>query len=113
MVNYANLFVLAAKTAVSSADNPTCDQAMKGPFAEECWRVAEVEVGTLEKIRAQDIIEPIEGMNVLPEIWVFKCKQYPDGKVKSSRQDFVQEVTNKRKELISPRRMHQLHNGQL
>ena len=57
MVDYVNPFVLAAKTAASSADNPTWDQAMKGPFAEEYWRAAEVEVETLEKIRAWNVIK--------------------------------------------------------
>jgi hypothetical protein len=51
-VNYADPFVLAAKTAASSADNPTWDQAMKGLFAEEYWRAAELEVEILERIRA-------------------------------------------------------------
>ena len=88
MVNYANPFVLAAKTAASSADNPTWDQAMKGPFAEEYWRAAEVEVETLEKIRAWNVIERTAEMNVLPGTWAFKCKRYPDGKVKKFKARF-------------------------
>ena len=82
MVTYVNPLVLAAKTTASSADNPTWDQAMKGPFAEEYWRAAEVEVETLEKIKAWTVVEREDGMNVLPGTWAFKLKRYPDGKVK-------------------------------
>ena len=82
MVNYANPLVLAAKTTASSADNPTWDQAMKGPFAEEYWRAGEVEVETLERIKAWTVVEREAGMNVLPGTWAFKLKRYPDGKGK-------------------------------
>ena len=34
LVDSINPFVLLAKTSASSADNPTWEQAMKGPFAE-------------------------------------------------------------------------------
>ena len=87
-VNYADPFVLAAKTAASSADNPTWDQAMKGPFAEEYWRAAELEVETLERIRAWIVVERTADMNVLPGTWAFKCKRYPDGKVKKFKARF-------------------------
>ena len=88
MVNYANPLVLAAKTTASSADNPTWDQAMKGPFAEEYWRAAEVEVETLERIKAWTVVEREAGMNVLPGTWAFKLKRYPDGKVKKFKARF-------------------------
>ena len=35
LVEDADPFLLAEKTAVSDADNPTWNQAMNGPFAEE------------------------------------------------------------------------------
>ena len=61
---------------------------MKGPFAEEYWRATEVEVETLEKIRAWNVIERTAEMNVLPGTWAFKCKRYPDGKVKKFKARF-------------------------
>ena len=66
LINYVNPFVLAAKTAASSADNPTWDQAMKGPFAEEYWKAAEIEVETLKKMKAWDVVERDGSMNILP-----------------------------------------------
>jgi hypothetical protein len=88
MVTYVNPLVLAAKTTASSEDNPTWDQAMKGPFAEEYWRAAEVEVETLERIKAWTVVEREDGMNVLPGTWAFKLKRYPDGKVKKFKARF-------------------------
>ena len=88
LINYVNPFVLAAKTAASSADNPTWDQAMKGPFAEEYWKPAEIEVETLEKMRAWDVVERDGSMNILPGTWAFKCKRFPDGSVKKFKARF-------------------------
>ena len=70
IITFTNPFVLAAKIAASSADNPTWDQAMKGPFAEEYWRGTDLEVETHEKIRAWSVIERTEGMDILPAtVW--------------------------------------------
>jgi hypothetical protein len=44
--------ILAAKTAVSKEDNPTWWQAMNGPYAGEYWKAAQIEIETLEKIKA-------------------------------------------------------------
>ena len=87
-VNYADPFVLAAKTTASSADNPTWNQAMNGPFAEEYWKAAELEVDTLEGIEAWSVVERDEAENILPGTWAFKCKRYPDGSVKKFKARF-------------------------
>lgn len=87
-VNYADPFVLAAKTTASSADNPTWNEAMNGPFAEEYWKAAEVEIRTLEDIEAWTVVERDEAENILPGTWAFKCKRYPDGSVKKFKARF-------------------------
>ncbi|KAL7457958.1 hypothetical protein ACHAWC_009470 [Mediolabrus comicus] len=48
---------LSAKTGISKADNPSWDEAMKGPEAAEYWKAAELEVATLEKMRSWDVVE--------------------------------------------------------
>ena len=48
LVEDADPFLLAAKTAASYADNPTWNQAMNGPFAEEYWEATETEIKTLD-----------------------------------------------------------------
>ena len=44
--------MLQAKTAANKEDNPNLWQAMNGPFAEEYWKAACVEVNTLKDMEA-------------------------------------------------------------
>ena len=88
LVDSIDPFILLAKTSASSADNPTWEQAMKRPFAEDYWKAAEAEVKILEKIRAWTVVEQDEAQNILPGTWAFKCKQYPDGSIKKFKARF-------------------------
>ena len=74
LVEDADPFLLAAKTAASDANNPTWNQAMNGPFAEEYWQAAEEEIKTLEGINAWEVVDPDQAENILPSTWAFKCK---------------------------------------
>ena len=74
LVEDADLFLLAAKSAASDADNPTWNQAMNGPFAEEYWQAAEEEIKTLEGIKAWEVVDRDQAENILPSTWAFKCK---------------------------------------
>ena len=80
-VTAASPFLLAAKSAASKDNNPKW-QAMKGPFADEYWKAAQVEVATLEAMDAWTVVDKEDGMNVLPSTWDFKCKRFPEGSVK-------------------------------
>ncbi len=40
--------ILATKTMSTKEDNPTWWQAMNGPYAEEFWKAAQIEIETLE-----------------------------------------------------------------
>jgi hypothetical protein len=81
--------ILAAKTAASKEDNPTWWQAMNGPYAEEYWKAAQLEIETLEKIKAWTIVPRTDDItNVLPSTWAFKVKRYPDGTVKKFKGRF-------------------------
>ena len=106
-------FFLKAKSEASKEDNPNWHQAMNGPFADEYWKAAEKEIITLEGISAWDVIERKDDMNVINGTWAFKCKQFPNGTVKSSKPAFVLVEISSWKELISLRLMPLLCNGLL
>lgn len=61
---------------------------MKGPFADEYWKAAQVEVATLEAMDAWTVVDKEDGMNVLPSTWDFKCKRFPEGSVKKFKGRF-------------------------
>ena len=56
-VKWLHPLMLAAKSLGTQADNPNWMQAMNGPFAEEYWEAACIEVETLEKMEAWDVVE--------------------------------------------------------
>ncbi len=82
-------FFLKAKSEASKEDNPNWHQAMNGPFADEYWKAAEKEIITLEGMGAWDVVKRVDNMNVINGTWAFKCKQFPNGTVKSSKPAFV------------------------
>ncbi|KAL7532071.1 hypothetical protein ACHAXR_006179 [Thalassiosira sp. AJA248-18] len=88
VVNWLHPLMLAAKSKGNDADNPTWIQAMNGPFSEEYWEAACIEVATLEKMDAWSVKERTPEMNVLPSTWAFKCKRYPDGLIKKFKARF-------------------------
>jgi hypothetical protein len=74
--------ILAAKTAATKEDNPTWWQAMNGPYAEEYWKAAQIEVVTLEQIQAWTVVPRTDDITeILPSTWAFKVKCYPDGSI--------------------------------
>ena len=61
---------------------------MDGIFVDEYWDTAYVEVETLEKMKAWEVIECEVNMNVLLSTWAFKYKHYPGGLIKKSKARF-------------------------
>jgi hypothetical protein len=103
--------ILAAKTATSKEDNPTWWQDMNGPYAEEYWIAAQLEIETLEKIKAWTIVPRTDDItNFLPSTWAFKVKRYPDGTVMKFKGRFCARGDNKSKVLNSSRPTAQLCN---
>ena len=109
---WVHLFFLKAKSAASKEDNPNWWQAMSGPFADDYWRAAVTEIGTLESMRAWDIVDRKDDMNIIDSTWAFKLKRYPDGLIKKLRPAFVHEETSKSKEWISLKHTHLSCSGQ-
>ena len=80
---------LNAKLGISRADNPGWDEAMNGPEAAEFWKAAEVEIATLEKMKAWDVVDRPTDKPILPSLWAFKKKRLPSGEVRKYKARFT------------------------
>ena len=78
--------ILAAKA--NSEDNPNWEAAMNGPLADGYMEAASKEIETLKKMEVWEVVPRLKSMNVLPSTWAFKCKRYPDGKVRKLKGRF-------------------------
>ena len=72
----------------NALDNPNGFQAMNGPESEGYWAAIEAEMETLLGKNAWVILDREERMNVLPSVWAFKCKRFPDGLVRKLKARF-------------------------
>ncbi len=52
------------------------------------WKAAEKKIITLEGMGAWDVVEREDDMNVINRTWAFKCKQFPNGTVKTFKARF-------------------------
>ena len=87
-MNQVHPMILAAKSAASKDDNPTWWQAMNGPYSDQYFEAAKVEVMTLESKDSWIVVDRTDDMNVLPSTWAFKLKRFPDGSVKKFKGRF-------------------------
>ena len=55
---------------------------MNGPYAEEYWKAAEVEISALESKQFWAVIKQADKMSDLPSALEFKLKQFSNGAVK-------------------------------
>ncbi len=62
--------------------NPTYEQAMNGPLADGYWEAAKKEIATLVAMDVWEVVDRQPWMNVLPAVWAFKKKVYPNGLVR-------------------------------
>ena len=80
---------LSAKARGNSEDNPTWSEAMSGENAADYYNAAIEELITLqEKLHCWKLVRYESTMNVLPSTWAFKCKRYPDGRIKKFKARF-------------------------
>jgi hypothetical protein len=80
---------LSAKTRSNAEDNPTWTEAMSGDNAADYYNAAIEELITLqEKLHCWELVRYEKTMNVLPSTWAFKCKRYPDGRIKKFKARF-------------------------
>jgi hypothetical protein len=73
----------------NSEDNPTWEEAMSGPDHEGYWEACKKEISTLtdDKDAWEEVVRE-HWMNVLPSTWAFKCKRFPDGRVRKLKARF-------------------------
>ncbi|KAG7374494.1 reverse transcriptase RNA-dependent DNA polymerase [Nitzschia inconspicua] len=72
----------------SQADNPTYEEAMNGPHREGFFEAMKTELKTLIDMDCWEVVERLPTMNVLPSIWAFKLKRFPDGRVRKYKARF-------------------------
>ena len=86
-VEWMHPMILGSKA--NSEDTPSWEQAMNGPDADGYWKACEKEISTLvEDKDAWDVVARETWMNVLPSTWAFKCKRFPDGRVRKLKARF-------------------------
>jgi hypothetical protein len=79
-VEWIHPHLLAARA--NAEDNPTWEMAMNGPERAGYWRAMEAEYNTLETEKdLWEVIDRESLMNVLPGMWAFRCKRFPDRSV--------------------------------
>eukprot|EP00957_Ditylum_brightwellii_P115085 8777031-Ditylum_brightwellii.AAC.1 len=61
---------------------------MNGPNTEGYRNAMDIEIGTLSGKESWIIIPCTKDMNVLKSTWAFKCKLFPDGRVKKLKARF-------------------------
>jgi hypothetical protein len=79
---------LAAK-ANAEDKNPTWEQAMNGSDRGGYLKACRKEMHTLSEDKdAWDVVDREDWMKVLPITWAFKCKRYPDGRIRKFKARF-------------------------
>ena len=88
IVNHVHPFFLKAKATASAEDNPNWSQAINGQFADEYWEAAIMEIETLKFMKAWEVVERQDDMDIFRSTWAFKLKRYPDGLIKNFKARF-------------------------
>ena len=82
--------VLSARASKYNEDNPSWSMAMQGDHQQEYYDAMGTEIHTLDdEMHCWDYVERTPNMKVLPSTWAFKCKRYPDGRIKKFKARFV------------------------
>jgi hypothetical protein len=86
-VEWMHPMILSAKA--NAEDNPTWDQVMNGPDREGYLEAMRKELATLSEDKdAWDVVDRQDWMKVLPTTWAFRCKRYPDGRIRKFKARF-------------------------
>jgi hypothetical protein len=75
---------LAAKSRANDKDNLSYKQAMDDPFhSTDYWQAAKTELTALQDdLNCWELVPFHKKMNVLASTWAFRCKRFPDRRVK-------------------------------
>jgi hypothetical protein len=87
IVAYVHPLFLKAHSAASKTDNHSWREATRGKFADEYWKAMKLEIATLKAIGVWSVIDQLNH-HVIASTWAFKCKCYPDGRIKKFKARF-------------------------
>jgi len=79
---------LALMMKPPAADTPRWKEAMHGPLREGFLKAMEVEHQTLVKMKVWEVVDQKPWMTVIPGIWAFRIKRFPDGLIKKLKARF-------------------------
>ena len=82
----AHPLMLAAK--LNDQDTPRWKEATRGENAEGFWQAMWIEICTLIKMGAWELVDKKPDMHVVPSTWAFKIKRYPTGLVRKLKARF-------------------------
>ena len=85
---------------------------MNVKFVDEYWDAAVSEIETLESMKAWEVVDREDDMNVIRSTQAFKLKRYPDGLIKKFKARFCDHGDMQLEGLTSSRRMPQWFSGQ-
>jgi hypothetical protein len=78
-----HLYKSAFTAKANSEDTPNYEETMNGPLSDDFRKAMEVEWYMLNVVmKAWEIVERQQWMNVLPSTWALICKMFPDGLVR-------------------------------
>jgi hypothetical protein len=85
-VEWMHPMMLAAK---AKEENPTWEEAMNDPDKAGYWEACLKEIETImTHLKVWDAIDREPWMNILPGMWAFKCKRFPDGMIRKLKARF-------------------------
>ncbi len=87
-MSYVHPLFLQAHYAASKSDYPGWQEATWGKFANDYWKAMELEIFTLESIKAWQVVDQEDEMNAISSTWAFKYKRYPDCLIKKFKARF-------------------------
>ena len=90
IISVAEPHALSDKTRSNAEDNPTYDEAMRGPHADEYYEACRTELKTLvNDLDCWELVLRTPDMNVLPSTWSFNVSAIQMAVLRSSKLAFV------------------------
>jgi len=73
---------------VSASDNPRWPEAINGPDTDGYLEAIKVEITTLTKLKACEVVPLSFNVNAIDSMCNFKFKRYPDGNIRELKAKF-------------------------
>jgi hypothetical protein len=83
-----DLHPCSLSSKASQEGNPTYEEAMNGPHRDGFHNAMIKELKTLTDMESWEVVKRVPWSNVLPSIWAFKLKRFPDGSLSKYKSRF-------------------------